>query len=143
MKVNLHFPIAGVLELMEHAENAPESKALYGDDTGPALWVVGDHGVYLMSNGEPALTRYEKDQVTKNKVVYARECNPDTMSFDEWWSAKRASFGGDDGADALTCAELREMLAAYERQDLKAESLRLGFAGGQMHVSFACEREAA
>ncbi|MEJ6847532.1 DUF3085 domain-containing protein [Sinorhizobium fredii] len=67
---------------------------LWDEETGAGFWIVGDQGVYLMHNGN----RPEGDKAV---VAYARECNPDTLSFDEWWQSKRASFGGDDGADFI------------------------------------------
>lgn len=44
-----------------------------------------------------------------NHVCYAKEVDPENMAFDDWWEAKRASFGGDDGtvflpADAIEAA---------------------------------------
>jgi hypothetical protein len=70
-------------------------KPLYGDSGPPqrGFWLVGDQGVYLMHNGAhegPAAF-----------VAYAAECNPEKLSFDEWWDAKRATFGGDDGVEYI------------------------------------------
>ena len=45
-------------------------------------------------------------------VVYAEECNPDTMPFEEWWHAKRASFGGDDGCEFIDAGVVRDAVAA-------------------------------
>ncbi|PTX52437.1 Protein of unknown function (DUF3085) [Gemmobacter caeni] len=35
-------------------------------------------------------------------VAYAAEVNPQTLPFDTWWEAKRASFGADDGTVFLS-----------------------------------------
>jgi hypothetical protein len=67
----------------------------------PALLLVGDHGVYLMSNGKPGLPHPDKPEPA-NFVIYADGCNPDVDDFDSWWNFKRATFGADDGAETLT-----------------------------------------
>lgn len=83
-------------EVIRHANHARQSShhaPSYGGGVATAgLFLVGDEGVYIMSNG--------KDE-GRPPVSYARECNPLTMDFDDWWSVKRASFGADDGADPL------------------------------------------
>jgi hypothetical protein len=58
----------------------------------PALILVKDQGIYFMSNGVPALPRAEGD----SHVVYANECNPHAMPFEEWYQAGRTIMGGDD-----------------------------------------------
>lgn len=55
------------------------------------LMFVGDHGVYLMSE--------HRDH--ELEVVYAKGLNPNVDEFDDWWSLKQASFGGDDGVDYI------------------------------------------
>ncbi|MBY0561507.1 MAG: DUF3085 domain-containing protein [Hyphomicrobium sp.] len=72
----------------------------------PGLWLVGDTGVYLMSNGDPMLP--DPKQPKRSLVAYAHECNPETMAFDDWWDAKRASFGGDDGVEFVPLASVPE-----------------------------------
>lgn len=67
------------------------------------LWLVGDQGVYLMSN--ETLTDNNKPTVT-----YANEINPHTLEFDDWYDAKQAAFGGDDGVVFLEAAALREWI---------------------------------
>lgn len=76
----------GTRPLYEQAEPAP-----------PGFWIVGDEGVYLMHNGkgDPGV---EGNQAV---VAYARECNPKTVPFDDWWEKKRATWGGDDGVDYI------------------------------------------
>jgi hypothetical protein len=61
------------------------------------LQLVGDHGIYLMSNADwPQAKR--KDGTAH--IVYAEECNPDTNP--DWHCVKRMSFGGDDGVEFFT-----------------------------------------
>lgn len=61
----------------------------------PGLTLVGDQGVYLMSNGLPMEW---DDAAGRARVVYALGINPDQQAFDDWWRAKNDLFGGDDGA---------------------------------------------
>jgi len=78
-------------------------RTLYEDETGPGFWLVGDHGVYLMHNGT-------LDEGEKPLVVYAAECDPETMAFDDWWEAKRATFGGDDGVEFIDLPTIRQVV---------------------------------
>lgn len=78
---------------------------LYGqkETAKPGFWLVGDDGVYIMHNGKLA----EGETPNKAAIVFANECNPETMPFDEWWEMKRATFGGDDGAEFLDMKTVR------------------------------------
>lgn len=67
------------------------------------LTLVGDQGVYLMSNGLPGLP-------TGENVAYAIEVNPRKLDFDTWWNAKRASFGADDGTVPISAEAVRAFL---------------------------------
>lgn len=108
----LRFNKSDVKLLLTHTKLAPAHTMPYGDGVpAPAgLLLVGDHGVYLMSNGSPNLlidgTQGKPSPTCKAKVVYAEECNPETMPFDEWWEAKRNTFGGDDGVEFLPVDEV-------------------------------------
>ena len=62
------------------------------------LWLVGDQGVYLMSNGGPGLLIDPSG--TANVVAHAAEADPAKQP-DSWWEVKRISFGGDDGVTFL------------------------------------------
>lgn len=74
-----------------------------GQDDRPGLWLVGDEGVYIMSNGKLA-----EDQ--RPLVVYARECDPKTNP--EYWHYKRLHFGGDDGVEFLDAVVLVKLVNA-------------------------------
>ncbi|THK36766.1 DUF3085 domain-containing protein [Ensifer sp. MPMI2T] len=73
------------------------------DHRKPGLWLVGDHGVYVCSNGALA-------EGHKPLVAYAEECDP--LSNDDWFEVKRRTFGGDDGVDFLDADELEALIAA-------------------------------
>lgn len=102
--MKLHFKRTRVEALLAHALAAPKTAPLYGTKTGRGLWLVGDQGVYLMSNGKP-----EPDRANDGHVAYAKECDP-TQPFEEWWENKQASYGGDDGVDFLDAAFVRQAL---------------------------------
>ena len=95
----LTFANADLKGLLIHAmaQWPKEVRPLYDEKTGEGFWLVGDDGVYLMHNGKG----HEVKEGEKQPVVYARECNPEAMEFDEWWDAKNAIFGGDDGVDFI------------------------------------------
>lgn len=59
------------------------------------FWLVGDHGVYLMHNGNAEISKE-----TPAVLCYATECDP-RGDFDSWWDVKQATWGGDDGCEYL------------------------------------------
>ncbi|SCB50019.1 DUF3085 domain-containing protein [Rhizobium multihospitium] len=75
-----------------------------GRDEKPGAWLVGDEGVYMMSNGKLA------DHQQRSLVVYAEECDPRTNP--DHWHYKRQYFGGDDGIDFLDAEMLVRLIAA-------------------------------
>lgn len=112
------FPLSEVRELLEHARSCKEHAPTFGQLMDPALrfdgkapeslqdlrsgdvdhslvpyglHLVGDHGVYLMSNGTPHLPGTK----TRNRVVYAHGINPEVD--EDFYDAKHDLFGGDDG----------------------------------------------
>jgi hypothetical protein len=97
-------------------------RTLHDEETGPGFWLVGDHGVYLMHNGVFG-------EGEKPPVVYADECDPTTMEFDDWWEAKRATFGGDDGVDFIDLPTIQhivernaDLLLVFQGDELVAYS---------------------
>jgi hypothetical protein len=74
-----------------------------GKDEKPGVWLVGDEGVYIMSNGK--LTEGQR-----SLVVYADECDPKTNP--DYWHYKRQYFGGDDGIDFLHAETLVRLIEA-------------------------------
>jgi hypothetical protein len=90
-----------------------------GKDEEPGLWLVGDHGVYVMSNGHIAYGE-------RAMVVYADQCNPDTDP--DWYDYKVHHFGGDDDVVFLAAVEIliladRRPDATHLRIDLTASSV--------------------
>jgi len=74
-----------------------------GKDEKPGLWLVGDEGVYIMSNGILA-------DGQRPFVVYAEECDPKTNP--DYWHYKRQHFGADDGIDFLDAERLVKLITA-------------------------------
>ncbi len=101
--VVLKFDVATVWRLVDHARNAPTSIPWYGRSRPKkALWLVGDSGIYLMSNGSPAMD--QKGNLIKKKksigvqrlIAPALGCDPAYNSFEDWWPLHNAI---DDGSD--------------------------------------------
>lgn len=76
---------------------SPEAEARAG------LWLVGDEGVYVMSNGKLA-------EGQRPLVIYAGECDPKTNP--DYWHYKRQHFGGDDGVEFIDAIELDKLITA-------------------------------
>ena len=100
------FPILGVRKVIERgmadaAANGGFRNPYYGikpgKDEKPGLWLVGDQGVYLLSNGKLA-------EGQRALVVYSDECHP--VGNPDWWHYKRRHFGGDDGIEFLAAETL-------------------------------------
>ncbi|ANH08948.1 DUF3085 domain-containing protein [Shinella sp. HZN7] len=108
----LSFPLTSVRDAIARGRTDAEANGGFrdpyyglrpGKDQKPGLWLVGDHGVYLMSNGQLL-------DGAKPLVVYAEECDPSTN--DDWFDVKRRTFGGDDGVDFIDAEQLEPMMAA-------------------------------
>ncbi|HME21498.1 MAG TPA: DUF3085 domain-containing protein [Acetobacteraceae bacterium] len=134
--MKLHFDAQLVKRLLDHSKAAPDHAPTLsqrfsgkfrkdGRDVGandawptaadidPAklhagLWLVGDQGIYLMSNGTPGLLA--EPGTTKHVVVHAAEADP-ALPFDTWWDVKRRAFGVDDGVIYLDLAFVECLLA--------------------------------
>jgi hypothetical protein len=121
--MKLHFPWDQIAKLLEELTTATTARPLYGADTGKGLWLVGDHGVYMMANTTDGIHNRARKKDAKHFVVYARECDPDKLHFDAWWANKQASFGGDDGIEFFALADI-EAFAAGKPAFLVAECTR-------------------
>lgn len=145
------FRCAEVLPLLGHSQVSPERSPTFGqmhdaanrfdgkdidhsdwnvipclDDVDkskvPAgLNLVGDRGIYLMSNGRP---RQNVNEEGTCQLVYAIGASPeDEGSYD----AKINLYGGDDGCDFLPAETIRPLLEEYEY-------LFVRFSGNAMEV---------
>jgi len=96
--MKLHFPWPEVAKALDEVRAATVAKTLYGTVTGKGLWLVGDEGVYLMPN---------IDGETRT-IAYAKECDPRKTG--DWWHVKRSTFGGDDGVEFISLADIDGLL---------------------------------
>lgn len=94
----------------------PSSKNIDDSKIVACLWLVGDSGIYLMSNGTPQLL--VKEGKSRNVVAYAAESNPDTDP-DGCWDAKRRIFGGDDGSEPLPLAMFEQAMKLPDEATFK------------------------
>lgn len=112
----LHFTAADVRRVVEHSINAPEQRPVvvdYGEPPdwkpttkppeAPAVVLVHDDGIYLMSNGSPRdLISGDQDN-GRSFVAYAKGCNPDTD--EDFWHHSVDLVGGDDFGETLPWAQ--------------------------------------
>lgn len=118
----LTFPWSKVAKLIVEIDTATTARPLHGRDTGKGFWLVGDEGVYLMANTtDGKLHRRRSDY--KISPVYADQCDPTRMHFDQWWEAKRTLYGGDDGVDFFPLTGLETILADPPMPGLKPRRL--------------------
>ncbi|MBZ9759161.1 DUF3085 domain-containing protein [Mesorhizobium sp. ESP6-5] len=106
------FPIVAVRKVIERglddaATNGGFRNPYYGTRPGegerPGLWLVGDEGVYIMSNGRLV-------EGTRALVIYAEQCHPGGDI--DWWDYKRRHFGADDG---ILFIEAERLLPLFDR----------------------------
>lgn len=118
----LWFDKATVWRLLDHARNASESAEFFGEQIGPALILVGDSGIYLMSNGRPVLAEsglLQKDARPgkfQHLVAYAEGCDPDVDAFEFWWTIHNAVDEGSDFSFPIDLGEVEEALKSADRQ---------------------------
>ena len=93
-----------------------------GKDEKPGVWLVGDEGVYIMSNGKLA-------EGTRGLVIYAEQCHP-KGDFD-WWDYKRRHFGADDGIEFI---EAERLLPLFDR-NLRATHLNVELTETEIALS--------
>ena len=87
----------------------PDGKNIDTNLVPACLDLVGDHGIYLMSNGIPA--QLVDAGKSSRVVVYAKECDPTTGDSDDWYDAKERIFGGDDGSVSLPLSMFEQAMA--------------------------------
>ena len=103
----LLFDVQQVAMLVMHLREHGKPQTLYGEETGLGLWLVGDHGVYLMSNSE---VKYEHPLKGKEGhfVAYAYGCNPDEN--EAFYDVKVSLYGGDDGVDFFDIKDIEDAI---------------------------------
>ena len=88
----------GVVKIGEHG--FPDAENLDLAKVPPALWLVKDQGIYLMSNGTPRflLDPDDTDLYARGRVAYAHGFNP-ALNTD--WYDRLGILAGDDFSAAL------------------------------------------
>lgn len=135
MTTKLIFAAADVRRIVEHSLAAPTQRPRtvdYDKDfhpitepvPAPAIILVHDEGVYLMSNGEP---RDVLPGSERSFVAQAAGCDPRRDA--DWYDTARDLVGGDDFAETLPWArEIKARLDAGATTitiEIGAESLAL------------------
>ncbi len=108
----MRFTIDGVRKLVAHCSQCSTYRRFYSEDSGPAIWLAGDQGVYLVSNGMPGLPLIQEGRpplAGQQFVVYAEGISPSDPG---WWSQKSIHFGGEEGVDAIPLSEVQALLKA-------------------------------
>lgn len=125
------FPILAVRKVIEcgnadAAANGGFRNPYHGTRPGggekPGLWLVGDEGVYVMSNGELAEGR-------QALVTYAEQCHP--KGDIDWWDYKRRHFGGDDGVEFI---EAERLIPLFDR-NMRATHLNIQLTETEIALS--------
>jgi hypothetical protein len=100
------FPIPGVRKVIERGTIDAANKGGFrnpyyglkpGEGERPGVWLVGDQGVYMMSNGKLA-------SGDRPLVLYSDECHP--VGNPDWHDYKRRHFSGDDGVEFIDAEQL-------------------------------------
>ncbi len=117
--VALPFEKAAVLRLIAHAEASPAYLPNFGRPAlGPALWLVGDRGIYLMSNGAPP-TPANSDLAASGGEPLQRRCYAAGCSaqdpIDAWRPIHQAIRDGDDFC--ITVDRLADLRDAVEQSN--------------------------
>lgn len=110
MPGNLTFKVGDIRKLYEHSKASlsrapgfpmqlPDADNVDHNLVPAGLLLVGDTGVYLMSNGEPGL--FADITSGLHHVVYAGGCDPRILN-EYWEENKRAVFGCDDNSIYLS-----------------------------------------
>lgn len=112
----LTFEAEEVRKILEHSRTAPNHRAAFGQkNPEPGLLLVGDEGVYLMSNGIPRLmadgTVGDPKQEGRSFCVHAEGMNPETDDPEMVWDRKCATFGGSDGSDYIPAEDVAQGLS--------------------------------
>lgn len=113
MKQIYRFPMNRVMQLIEHVIGSEKFYHPYFTQWHePGLFLVGDHGVYLMSNGVPKMPDPKRTDIWF--LAYAKGFDPDK---DEcYYQNKVDVWGGDDGLKFLPIEDVIDEVAEQREQ---------------------------
>jgi hypothetical protein len=115
-KAILRFDKSVVWRLVDHATNSPKSALYYDEDVGRCLLLVGDVGIYLMSNGDPpiyhdgTLVKAEGEDLKLHLVARAEGCDA-FAEFESWWPLHNLFDDGSDFSWPIPVEEFRGALS--------------------------------
>ncbi len=104
----LRFRLDEIRPLARHALGCTKYRRTFVEEEeekrepGPALHLVHDQGVYVMSNGLP-MDMVGSGKSRQARVAYAAGCDPHRDA--AWWEESRALVGGDDFVEPLPLEE--------------------------------------
>jgi hypothetical protein len=125
------FPILAVRNVIDRgktdaANNGGFRNPHYGLRPGegqvPGLWLVGDQGVYIMSNGKLAAG-------DRPLVLYSEQGHP--IGNPDWYDYKRRHFGGDDGIEFI---DAEQLIPLFDR-NFRSTHLNVQLTGRQVSLS--------
>ncbi len=126
----LRFDKSTVWRLVDHAQNAPGHALAYRQrKPRPSIWLVADDGIYLISNGRPALLetgRLAKDSDREDAPLlcaFADGCGP-LDDPDAWEPIKNAVVSDADWCEPIELKDVRNALEASDRQIVIVSSPR-------------------
>src|SRR6185312_8258476 len=125
------FPIPGVRKVIERGKTDAAANGGFrnpycglkpGEGERPGVWLVGDQGVYLMSNGKLA-------SGDRPLVLYSDECHP--VGNPDWYDYKRRHFGGDDGVEFI---DAEQLIPLFDR-NFRRTHLHVQLSGTEVSLS--------
>ncbi len=115
--LQLHFPKEGVKQLANHAKKSIFfSRSYMTTSEGSKLWLVADKGIYLVSNGLPALfedgtTGKTNDETGPLYAIWADGINPKVDSLEDILRRKGLLFEGNDGISEIPVVQFYKALS--------------------------------
>lgn len=102
----LEFNAAEVRRLVNHSRG--KNHTLYGEPIPEKeyLYLVHDHGVYLMSGADERFLTVDAKGEPKSVTSYAKGCNPETD--EDWYDTARDLVGGDDFGEVIPLLDVPE-----------------------------------
>ena len=103
----IRFRLDEVRPLARHALGCKQFRKTFVEEDEkrepePALHLVHDDGVYIMSNGLP-MDIVREGKKARARVAYAESCDP--RKDPGWWEESRALVGGNDFVELLPLVE--------------------------------------
>lgn len=106
------------------------------DKVPPALFLVKDQGVYLMSSGIPNLKDPKANDENRSLVLYADGLNPEKNEFDDWWNKAIDIMGGDDCCISLEISFFEKALRN------KADKVIIAVTPSQVSAGYTVPKKA-